>query len=378
MIIAVRCRARVALSGTHLGSEFIPPLDEGEIWIRRTCPRASRWRQSAEMARADARAHTAVARGELVSSQTGRNDSGTDPFGPNRNEILVTCSHTTPGHAARRRRTSVDELSQRLQRQYPGRRAELHPADHRHVDRERHRLLGGSRGGPQRPGPRDAAGSWLARRSRSSAACRAPRTRRSSRRPTRRSCASPSIGRRWRGTPHQCGRRPGRDRSGASAAAPITACSRATGASTSWRDSCPRRAPNPTTIGQLADSDARRGAVPAVAAGGHPRWSTGPRSSPDGRISGRSPSGPIFGARDQGRIRRGCPGPVGADSPAAARLSDHLGRHVRELRAGAPAPDTSSSRSRSASSLRSLFVTFGRRSTPCWCCSTCRSRWRAD
>src|SRR4029077_9068694 len=75
--------------GTHLGTEFLPQLDEGVIWIRANLPSGTSLEKSARVAN-DMRAlilkHPEVL---LVSSQSGRNDSGTDPFGPNRNELLL-------------------------------------------------------------------------------------------------------------------------------------------------------------------------------------------------------------------------------------------------------------------------------------------------
>ena len=57
---------------------------------------------------------------KLVTSQTGRNDDGTDPFGPNRNEFLVDLQ---PYHTWKRGKSKADlveELSHRLQAAVPG------------------------------------------------------------------------------------------------------------------------------------------------------------------------------------------------------------------------------------------------------------------
>ena len=106
--------------GTHLGSEFIPPLDEGEIWIRANLPSGISLETSAEMA---ARMRALILQSpevRLVSSQTGRNDSGTDPFGPNRNEILVTLKPYDTWPRGKTKANLVDELSQRLRASIPG------------------------------------------------------------------------------------------------------------------------------------------------------------------------------------------------------------------------------------------------------------------
>jgi cobalt-zinc-cadmium resistance protein CzcA len=71
--------------GSRLGTEFLPTLDEGVIWIRGNLPAGISMEKSAEIA---ARARELILESpevKLVTSQTGRNDDGTDPFGPNRN-----------------------------------------------------------------------------------------------------------------------------------------------------------------------------------------------------------------------------------------------------------------------------------------------------
>jgi cobalt-zinc-cadmium resistance protein CzcA len=106
--------------GTHLGTEFIPPLDEGEIWIRANLPSGISLETSAEVAarmRALIRQSPEV---KLVSSQTGRNDSGTDPFGPNRNEILVTLNPYDTWPRGKTKADLVAEISRRLRTNIQG------------------------------------------------------------------------------------------------------------------------------------------------------------------------------------------------------------------------------------------------------------------
>ncbi len=106
--------------GTHLGSEFLPTLDEGLIWIRANLPSGISLEKSAEMA---ARMREAILRSpevKLVTSQTGRNDSGTDPFGPNRNELLVDLHPYNTWKPGKAKPDLVEELSQRLQAEIPG------------------------------------------------------------------------------------------------------------------------------------------------------------------------------------------------------------------------------------------------------------------
>src|SRR5262249_46255201 len=72
-----------------LGTEFLPQLDEGVIWIRCNLPAGISLNKSAETASTIRSIIKQFPEVSLVISQSGRNDSGTDPFGPNRNEFLV-------------------------------------------------------------------------------------------------------------------------------------------------------------------------------------------------------------------------------------------------------------------------------------------------
>ena len=56
----------------------------------------------------------------MVMSQTGRNESGTDPFGPNRNEFLLDLKPYDTWPRGKTKADLVDELSRRLQATIPG------------------------------------------------------------------------------------------------------------------------------------------------------------------------------------------------------------------------------------------------------------------
>ncbi len=105
---------------TRLGSEFLPQLDEGVIWVRANFPSGISLDKSAELAsriRAIVRQSPEV---KLASSQTGRNDSGTDPYGPNRNEIFVPLTPYDTWAHGKTKTDLVEELSKRLHEQIPG------------------------------------------------------------------------------------------------------------------------------------------------------------------------------------------------------------------------------------------------------------------
>ena len=106
--------------GTQLGSEFLPQLDEGVVWIRATLPPGTSLDKSAEVAghiRSLVGKWPEVAR---VSSQTGRNDSGTDPYGPNRNEFFVALRPYDTWDSGRSKAELVEAIGEELRSEIPG------------------------------------------------------------------------------------------------------------------------------------------------------------------------------------------------------------------------------------------------------------------
>ena len=111
--------ASFALAGA-LGIEFLPNLDEGVIWIRANLPAGISLEKSAQLAgqiRAIAAEYPEV---KLVSSQTGRNDSGTDPYGPNRNEFFLALTPYDTWPDGMNKQKLIEELSKKLNARIPG------------------------------------------------------------------------------------------------------------------------------------------------------------------------------------------------------------------------------------------------------------------
>ncbi|MFN3325102.1 MAG: efflux RND transporter permease subunit [Bryobacteraceae bacterium] len=108
------------LLSTRLGTEFLPQLDEGVIWIRANLPPGISVSKSSEVAGNMRRIMLAKPEVKLVSSQTGRNDSGTDPFGPNRNEFLVALHPYSQWAPGRTKAQLVEDLRRDLTEQVPG------------------------------------------------------------------------------------------------------------------------------------------------------------------------------------------------------------------------------------------------------------------
>ena len=88
------------LFGLKLGTEFLPPLDEGSIFLRGNFAAGITIQENAKYAPKIRKIISKYPQIAFVITQTGRNDDGTDPFPANRNEILIglndydTWSHT--------------------------------------------------------------------------------------------------------------------------------------------------------------------------------------------------------------------------------------------------------------------------------------------
>jgi cobalt-zinc-cadmium resistance protein CzcA len=118
--VALGLVAASLLLSRALGTEFLPQLDEGVIWIRANLPPGISLQKSSEIARQMRAIIKQSPEVRNVMSQSGRNDSGTDPFGPNRNELLVGLRPYDAWPSGRTKRDLVEELGQRLRSAIPG------------------------------------------------------------------------------------------------------------------------------------------------------------------------------------------------------------------------------------------------------------------
>ncbi len=112
--------ASVVVMTTSIGTEFLPELDEGGFNIRCVLP--------AGVALSSAREYPAQIRKEICSfpevkfaiSQLGRNDDGTDPFGPNRIETLVQLIPYSEWKSGRVKKDLLREIKRKLEQTMPG------------------------------------------------------------------------------------------------------------------------------------------------------------------------------------------------------------------------------------------------------------------
>ena len=118
--IAVVVVAAAGLLSLRLGSEFLPQLDEGVLWIRANFPAGISLDKSADLASTIRSLVGQSAEVKAVSSQTGRNDDGTDPYGPNRNEFFVALAPYDTWPHGKRKSDLIEELNARLRSAVPG------------------------------------------------------------------------------------------------------------------------------------------------------------------------------------------------------------------------------------------------------------------
>jgi cobalt-zinc-cadmium resistance protein CzcA len=118
--IAAVVVAAAGVLSTRLGSEFLPQLDEGVLWIRANFPAGISLEKSAELASTIRTLVKQSPEVRTVTSQTGRNDDGTDPYGPNRNEFFVALTPYDTWAPGKRKADLVEELNARLKRNVPG------------------------------------------------------------------------------------------------------------------------------------------------------------------------------------------------------------------------------------------------------------------
>ncbi|WP_031500345.1 efflux RND transporter permease subunit [Bryobacter aggregatus] len=105
---------------TTLGSEFLPSLDEGTIWVRTNLPPGTSLEKSDQVAARIRLLLEQFPEVNVVGSQAGRNDAGTDPYGPNRTEYLVTLKPYKTWPEGRTKALLVNDIATLLQDNVPG------------------------------------------------------------------------------------------------------------------------------------------------------------------------------------------------------------------------------------------------------------------
>ena len=109
-----------ALGVGSLGVEFLPHLEEGNMWIRATLPSSISLAEGQTAVNGIRRIIARYPEVETVISQQGRPDDGTDPSGVSNSEYFVPLKpfDTWPGGITKEQLTEA--MSRQLQARYPG------------------------------------------------------------------------------------------------------------------------------------------------------------------------------------------------------------------------------------------------------------------
>lgn len=107
------------LCGTKLGTEFLPTLDEGSIFLRGNFPAGISIQENAKNAPKIRKIVAKYPQISYVITQTGRNDDGTDPFPANRNEILIGLKDYKLWSDTITKKDLVEKIKTDLQHQLP-------------------------------------------------------------------------------------------------------------------------------------------------------------------------------------------------------------------------------------------------------------------
>ena len=123
-VLVTGCAALlVVLAGLGVGSlgvEFLPHLEEGNMWIRATLPSSISLAEGQTAVNGIRRIIKSYPEVETVISQQGRPDDGTDPSGVANSEFFVPLKpfDTWPGHITKDQLTAA--MSKQLRNKYPG------------------------------------------------------------------------------------------------------------------------------------------------------------------------------------------------------------------------------------------------------------------
>src|SRR5882672_2351024 len=106
--------------GGRLGTEFLPELDEGSIFLRCFMPAGITIQENSKVAPKIREIISSYPPIDYVITQTGRNDDGTDPFPTNRTEILVGLKEYKLWSDTIKKKELVARMQTQLQNEFPG------------------------------------------------------------------------------------------------------------------------------------------------------------------------------------------------------------------------------------------------------------------
>ncbi len=106
--------------GVRLGTEFLPELDEGSIFLRAFMPAGVTIQENAKIAPEIRQLVARYPQVSYVITQTGRNDDGTDPFPTNRTEMLIGLKEYKLWSDTIKKKDLVQRVQGDLQAHFPG------------------------------------------------------------------------------------------------------------------------------------------------------------------------------------------------------------------------------------------------------------------
>jgi cobalt-zinc-cadmium resistance protein CzcA len=109
----------------RLGTEFLPYMDEGVFWLRANFPEGISLKENAYYSAQIRKIVKEVHEISFVTSQTGRNDAGTDPFPTNRTEFMVGLKPRAEWKDFKTKLQIESFLHQKLKREFPTTRLNL-------------------------------------------------------------------------------------------------------------------------------------------------------------------------------------------------------------------------------------------------------------
>ncbi|CAL1239652.1 efflux RND transporter permease subunit [Candidatus Methylocalor cossyra] len=103
----------------RLGTEFLPYMDEGVIWVRANFPEGTALQQTARFGRRLREIALEFPDIQFAVAQAGRNDSGTDPYPPSRIEMMIGPKPRDSWVQFKRKQDLVAALGQRFRAEFP-------------------------------------------------------------------------------------------------------------------------------------------------------------------------------------------------------------------------------------------------------------------
>lgn len=108
-----------ALLLPRLGTEFLPYMDEGNFWLRTYFPEGISLNENAYYASRLRKIIMEVQEVKYVISQTGRNDTGTDPYPTDRTEMMIELKPKEQWKNFKTKFEIEDYLLKRLRKEFP-------------------------------------------------------------------------------------------------------------------------------------------------------------------------------------------------------------------------------------------------------------------